>query len=186
MNKKTKGCLVTLAAILITPFLLVGGLRLSALRAMAKYDQCDHVALLAACRQMMANRDTYTNSPSYRPPYSWERGSVSLSRDHGAYGPEIPDVVRNLSPLYVVIRADSVIIGDPPRFPPMRRGMIAFPADAEFQYGTRQYLDGLWYWNGNIHPSVKPEFDRRMDGKIKRIEANHRLEATPTSSRNLE
>ncbi len=170
MKKKPNGCLLSLGIILSLFFLWFAASAIGSRLAVRKYNRCDHAALLAASRQMLANRMSFTNSPNFREPHSWEGSSISLARDPAGFGSEFPAVIRELSPLYIVIREDSVIISDPPSFPAMRRGVIAFSRGTEFQYGTERYQDGLWYWNGSLDASVRPEFDRRMEEKVKRIE----------------
>ena len=178
MKTKPHGCLISLAIILGLFVLWVAATAIGGRLAVRKYDGSDHAALLAACREMLANRLSFTNSPSFRAPHSWEGTTISLTRDPTGFGPEIPRAIRELNPRYIVIHEDSLIVSDPPSFPPMRRGVIAFPADAEFQYGTEKYIDGLWYWNGNLNASVRPEFDRRMEEKLKQIKANQVPEDT--------
>ncbi len=174
MKRKRIGCLV--AVLLAVSGVVTWDIRAihAMQRAAAKFDDCDHVALLAACRQMIATRTSFTNSPNYNPP-SYAPDDICLTLDAGPYGPEVPAILRELSPQYIGIREDHVVISDPSRSPPMRRGVLAFAESAEFQYGTRQYIDGLWYWNGKLHSSVKPEYDRRMDEKRKRIEGQQPL-----------
>ena len=150
MKTKRNGCLIFVAitAMIFMLFLVATtiGVRLAA----RKYDRCDHSALLAACREMLAHRTSFTNSPNFRQPRSGEKATISLFRDPAGYGPDIPLIIRELNPRYLLIREDSIIIADPPSYPAMRRGVIAFAPDTGNQYGTRKYIDGLWFWNGDF------------------------------------
>jgi hypothetical protein len=96
---------------------------------------------------MIANRDTYTNSSIYRPSPSWLSGDIRLERGDSSFGPA---TIRNLNPLVITIRTNLLIIDDPSSIPPFRRGVIAFTSDAREQFGTKRYIDGLWYWNGEF------------------------------------
>lgn len=182
MNWKHTGCLAFVAIILGVLVAWNITARYASQRAVAKYDDCDHAALLAACRQMIATRNSFTNSPNFDPP-GYAPDDICLTRKAGAYGPEVPAILRELSPKFIGIREDSLVISDPPDTVRMRRGVLAFSEGVEFQYGTRQYIDGLWYWNGRLHPSVRPEFDRRMDEKIKRIKDQPRTAPPPPAPR---
>jgi hypothetical protein len=132
-------------------FLIVGGsvvlavLTLAVAGALAhrKYDSCDHAKLLSACRYMIAHRQEYTNSPS-RYAVSWDPSVIYLKRKEGAYGAEVPEVIRELNPQGINIAEDYLVIVDPPAFPPRRRGVVAFPLGSERQWGSRCYCDGLW------------------------------------------
>ena len=150
MNTKRNRCLILFAIIAMIFMLFVVATTIGARLAIRKYNKCDHYALLAACREMLSHGMSFTNSPNFRPPHSWEGTTITLTRDPSGYGPDIPLVIRELNPRYLVIRDDSIIIVDPPSFPAMRRGIIAFAPDAEKQYGTRNYIDGLWFWNGDF------------------------------------
>jgi len=82
----------------------------------------------------------------------------------------MPHAIRELNPMWVVINEDSVLIKDVAGFFPMRLCMIAFPEDADVQYGTKQYLDGLWYWGStHLKKCVCGEPDRlgKRDDRIK-------------------
>ena len=149
MKRDTKFTLALLALTIGIAALIVTALDISIRHALAKYNQCDHAALLAACRQMITDRNTYTNDPSYSPSPP-ELGDITLWRENSSYGPTIPAMIRNLNPLSITVRTNLLIINDPSSIPPFRRGIIAFASDAREQFGTKQYIDGLWYWNGEF------------------------------------
>ena len=150
MKTGLKGCLIIVAIIAMLLILWIVATVIGVRVAVRKYDRCDHAALLATCREMLSHRTSFTNSPNFRQPHSWEKATISLIRDPTGYGPDIPLVIRELNPRRLLIREDSLIIADPPSFLAMRRGVIAFAPDAKKQYGTRKYIDGLWYWDGNF------------------------------------
>jgi hypothetical protein len=179
MNTKRNRCLILFAIIAMIFMLFVVATTIGARLAIRKYNKCDHYALLAACREMLSHGMSFTNSPNFRPPHSWEGTTITLTRDPSGYGPDIPLVIRELNPRYLVIRDDSIIIVDPPSFPAMRRGIIAFAPDAEKQYGTRNYIDGLWFWNGDFQSE---EMRNQVYGietpKIRRPTSGPRLPAT--------
>ena len=139
------GCLIALA----TPVMLILVAYIIEWRVSWKYDFLNHAAVLAACREMIDHRQTYTNDPSY-DEISWERNSVYLTRDKAAYGIAVPQIIRNMNPRAIIIRENYLDIRDPCIFPPRRRGAVAFPAGTKNQFGTKPYIDGFWYWDGSF------------------------------------
>jgi hypothetical protein len=101
----------------------------------------DHARVLAACREALANKSSYRND---RDRWGWaEENDVILL-------PPLPDnfpaAIRELHPRDVMIKEDSVIICFTA---PFARVCILGFAVGVHQYGTQQYIDGLWFWDGN-------------------------------------
>jgi hypothetical protein len=111
--------------------------------AIRKYrlNHLDHRQLLAACRQAIADRRSYRNDKD-----KWG----TLHEDDVLLLPplqnEVPQALRNLHPRDILIREDSVIITLNVKV--ARMSLLAFAPGAR-QYGTHQYIDGFWFWNGN-------------------------------------
>jgi hypothetical protein len=111
--------------------------------ALQKYrlNHLDHKQLLAACRQAIADRSSYRNDKD-----KWgtlhEDDVLLLSPIQN----EVPQVLRDLHPTDILIRDDSVLITL--NVPLARVCIVGFNPGVR-QYDTSQYVDGLWFWNGN-------------------------------------
>jgi hypothetical protein len=96
---------------------------------------------LDACRQAIADRGSYRNDKD-----KWG----DLHEDDVLLLPpmqdNVPQELRDLRPSYIVIREDSVLITF--NVPLVRLSILGFASGAR-QYGTSQYIDGLWFWNGD-------------------------------------
>jgi len=101
----------------------------------------DHVRILLACREALANRTSYRNDKE-----KWvtaEKDDVVILRPI----PEnFPKAIRQLHPSSVLIKEDRVFISFTAPF--ARISLLGFAPDAH-QYGTKRYIDGLWFWDGN-------------------------------------
>ncbi len=90
--------------------------------------ECDHPAVLAACRQLLADSDEPSsgrNQVVLRPPYS----------------DTTPRILQEMKPRYIVVQKDRVLL----RFGSMPKMYLnAFRKGAE-EYGKRELIDGLWY-----------------------------------------
>lgn len=104
----------------------------------------DYKLVLEASRQMIKNRDSYTNDwaeRSYLP-----KKAIVLDPKVQAFGKNVPDAVRDLHPLYIMILKDRLMIClDNPS--PRRQVIFAFAEGVE-ERGTYKLIDGLWYYNG--------------------------------------
>ena len=148
MTRSSKRCTSLVGIAIFSLFALCG----RGVHERKKYDCCDHTALLAACRQLISHPEMYAGSPSaiFPVPGPPDRGFILyLSRSKAAYGEEIPEILRRLSPDEIVVNADGTcVVNDPVVFPPMRNAIIAFSKDCDRQWGTRRYIDGLWRLDG--------------------------------------
>lgn len=111
--------------------------------AIRKYrlDHLDHAKVLAACRETIANRSSYRNDKD-----KW--GTLDTD-DVLVLSPipnEVPEAIRDLHPSHIIIREDYILINF--KVPLARVAILGFQPGAT-QYGTYQYIDGLWFWNGN-------------------------------------
>ncbi len=101
----------------------------------------DQSRLLSACREAIANRSSYRNDKN--------RWGTLHEDDVLILSPlpvELPAAIRELKPRYVIIRPDYAMINV--SVPLSRICVLGFGPDAK-QFGTFQYIDGLWFWNGN-------------------------------------
>jgi len=145
-QKSTKGCLkpilIVLAALLVLPIL-------SQLYVKFKIEQirrADPARILDACREMIAKRESFKNNRDKWPSLINE-DAVLLLRPI----PEsVPQSIQQLNPKYIIIRPDSVLVDF--NIPFARAAVLAFRSGVQ-QYGTYQFVDGLWFWNGNKYPS---------------------------------
>jgi hypothetical protein len=137
MKNSLRNALVGLSVIILVLMLPAGW------AAVKRYQlsHSDHVRILLACREALENRNSYRNDKD-----KWvtaEENDVVLLRPI----PEnFPEAIRQLHPRYVLIKKNCVII----RFtaPFARICLLGFAPGAR-QYGTRRYIDGLWFWDGN-------------------------------------
>ena len=99
---------------------------------------CNHPALLAACRELIANRQSFSNEVIR----SWSDGTFVDGKSEQLL--KMPTIIQQLQPLHVDIGTDCVVVyvAIPPR-----AIVVGFAAGAK-QSGTRKLIDGLWLWGG--------------------------------------
>ena len=115
---------------------------------MYRLQHLDHARILSACREAIENRASYRNDKDRWPTLHQE--DVLLLQPLPA---NVPKAIRDLHPRDVVIRPDYVMIN---WFIPFYRiGLLGFRSGAK-QFGTFEYIDGLWFWNGNRSTEKKP------------------------------
>jgi hypothetical protein len=106
-----------------------------------RFAHLDHKRILDACRQAITDRKSYRNDKG-----QWG----TLHEDDILLLPpmqdNVPQELRDLHPSYILIREDSVLITF--NVPLVRLSILGFASGAR-QYGTSQYIDGLWFWNGD-------------------------------------
>jgi hypothetical protein len=102
----------------------------------------DHARVLEACRQAITNQAEYRNDNA-QWGYAYKDDVVILP----PMPENLPQPIRELRPRDVIIRGDSVLINL--SLPFSRLGLVGFKPGAK-QTGTFQYMDGLWFWDGNI------------------------------------
>ena len=104
--------------------------------------RADPARILTDCRKMIAERSTFRNDR--------DRWELLPGEDTVVLLPPIPENVpqeiRQLHPRYIEIRKDNVLINF--TIPFARAGILGFQSGAQ-QYGTYQFIDGLWFWNGD-------------------------------------
>jgi hypothetical protein len=108
----------------------------------------DHALILTACREAIENRESYPNDKD-----KWgtlHEDDVLLLRP---LPDKLPKVIRDLKPHDVIIRPDYAMLNL--SIPFCRICLLGFHPGAK-QFGTFQYIDGLWFWNGN-DSTKKPE-----------------------------
>jgi hypothetical protein len=97
----------------------------------------NHGAVLAACREMMAKRNTYKGKRTDWPP---DRG-VYIDFTVSPVDSSIPKTIRSLHPAYIVIQSNSVSVVFLSGFSGL--GYVAYPEGVEGG-GSEKLIDGLW------------------------------------------
>ena len=97
----------------------------------------NYPAVLKACREMIAKKDSYRGQ---RPDLPADAG-VYLDFTTGPIDPAIPEVIRGLKPAYVVIESNAVLVVFLGGF-----SHLGYQAYAEGSQGggTEKLIDGLW------------------------------------------
>ena len=101
----------------------------------------DHALLLRACREAVENRAAYRNDKD-----KWgtlHEDDVLLLRP---IPDNVPNAILDLGPSDVIIRPDYAMLNL--SLPFRRICILGFRPGAK-QFGTFQYIDGLWFWDGN-------------------------------------
>ena len=140
MMKTIRAFLIATACVIAGMFLFIWVVfRIPAGRAVSTIEAADHAALLAACRQTIADRPQYTNDRD--PDVTWMDEWVTCKRGSQDYQRRLPAALRDLDPNWVLIGTNQVVVSF--RGPPARVYVRGFMPDAK-QFGTRQLIDGLW------------------------------------------
>ena len=95
---------------------------------------------------MVEQRASYRND---RPKWDPREEDVRVNRPLPEH---VPKVIRELKPHRMIIRPDYAMLTFTVPF--YRMGLLGFRAGAA-EFGTFEYIDGLWFWNGN--DSTKPK-----------------------------
>jgi hypothetical protein len=140
MNKITKIFLiVSLCWFIVIPVIVGIGFRLYGMHLKRPIFHGDHPAMLAACRTMIAERQSYHND---------RQDSQSTLGDPVIIQPvrnsEVPTIIKNMNPAYIRIYKDHVLIC----FSALPRVYLLGFAEGAKQYGAIKLIDGLWY-DGN-------------------------------------
>lgn len=131
--------------IVLLPFVFAGLNPLVYEIEMHNLAHVDHQLLLQACRELIANRNTYKNTnPGWFP--TPEPKIVVLDQTVAPFGQEIPEIVRKMN-CQIFIRENYVTLFVP-HASLSRMFFLGFREGAE-QFGTFKYIDGLWFWNGH-------------------------------------
>jgi len=106
----------------------------------------DRVALLQACRQMLADRDAYRND---WPEWRLAAGNKALDSEKGEIPPNVPAIIRQMKPRYIIIKQDHVLVmvHAPPRTGFI--GCLEGADDLEWlnRIGAQKWTNGLWYFD---------------------------------------
>lgn len=98
--------------------------------------------LLGACRMLISAKQGNTIVGAVSPT---DAEGISVAGDSIASTAWMPRSFVALHPRYICIRSDYVLVAlDTPG---ERTVLLGFRKGAH-QFGTRQLIDGLWYWNG--------------------------------------
>lgn len=134
------------AVILFLTLLFVANLVHVKIR-MHQLQRADHVRILAAGREAIANRILYRNDKDKE----WS----TLRQDEVLLRPPmpiaLPEAIRELRPREVIISDEMIFIDL--NLPFCRIDLLGFKLGAA-QYGTFRYIDGLWFWNGNKQTEI--------------------------------
>lgn len=98
----------------------------------------NHEAVLAACREMLVNRDKYRNDWDGNPTLL--EGDKALDSRKGIT-PDVPKPIRELKPDCIIIRKDKVEIR---LAGPYLQYIIGFKEGVPGQ-GDKMLTNGLWY-----------------------------------------
>lgn len=132
-----RGCLIAIlvpVALFATHFGWIG-YRLFRLK------HANHALILSACREAIENRASYRNDNA-RWGFVYKDDVVVLR----PLPQNLPKIIRDLNPHVIIIRPDYAMLNY--NVPFCRIGLLGFRSGAD-QFGTFQYIDGLWFWNGN-------------------------------------
>ncbi|MDD5676856.1 MAG: hypothetical protein PHW60_02555 [Kiritimatiellae bacterium] len=140
---------------LILPLLFTVNLARIKIR-MHSLQVADHALILAACRQAVEHRCEYRNDKD-----QWGALHEDTVLILAPLPLEIPEPLRKLNPIHLIINEDQINISMP--LPFCRIGLKAFKSGAE-EYGTFKYIDGLWFWNGRFE-SIE------MENRVRRIKS---------------
>jgi len=104
----------------------------------------DPQTLLTACREMIANREKFRND--WAEDYGKNRGDRTLDRDKGAYGQDVPAIIRKMNPFHIVISKNRVLVFV---YGPPRTGFIGYITGADElgmlnQNRATMITNGLW------------------------------------------
>ena len=108
---------------------------------MFRLQHTDQSRLLSACREVIANHSSYRNDK--------DRWGTLHDDDVLLLPPlpvNLPVAIRELKPRYVIVRPDYTMINVSVPF--RRICVLGFRSGAK-QFGTFEYIDGLWFWDGN-------------------------------------
>jgi hypothetical protein len=132
-----RGCLI---AILIPVALFATHLGWIKYR-LFRLQHADHAVILSACREAIENRASYRND---KPKWgTLHEDDVLLLQPLPT---NLPKAIRDLNPHVIIIRPDYTMLNF--NVPFFRMGLLGFRSGAH-QFGTFQYIDGLWFWNGD-------------------------------------
>jgi hypothetical protein len=143
-----KSVLRAILIIVLVPLALFAGHMAWIQMKMYRLRHTDQSRLLSACRQAIANRSSYRNDK--------DRWGTLHDDDVLLLSPlpaDMPAAIRELKPHYVLVNPDYAMINV--SLPLSRICILGFRPEAK-QFGTFQYIDGLWFWNGNDTTKQKP------------------------------
>jgi hypothetical protein len=132
--------LIALFVVLVSPLVRT---ELMNKAEMNQLQHADHARLLAACRELMLNPTTSQNG---KQNSGWANETEVFIRP--PIPTNVPIAIRELNPEDIRIRMDYVMINLGRGFVPPRLDILAFWKGVR-QFGTFNYIDGLWFWNGN-------------------------------------
>ena len=108
-----------------------------------KIDKADHKRMLAECRDMLNNKEEYKKNDIVTDyvsqPYIYIDNYYRMIN--------LPSYIKSLEPNSITLHGDRAhldfdVVGK-------RMSVLAFKEGAS-EYGTKKYIDGLWYWDGNV------------------------------------
>jgi hypothetical protein len=138
--KKKHGCLL-IALICVLAFWTVEEVLFwgPARRARRRVEAVVPQSILAACRDLMAQRSVFQGEEVV-PDSEWVHVKLS-SPEHQKM---LPPPLVSLKPMWILIKTNHVTVGVHP--PPCRVYLRAFAPGAK-EFGSIKIIDGLWYQN---------------------------------------
>jgi hypothetical protein len=129
-------CIIVVSACYIVCGLLVNPIK--AYTVQHRVLTADHGVLLAACREMLINKDKYRNDWNGYP--SLAEGEKAIDARKGIT-PDVPKPIRELKPYCIIIRTNKIEIQ---LSGPYRQCVFGFK-DGVQEYGDKMLTNGLWY-----------------------------------------
>jgi hypothetical protein len=101
----------------------------------------DHQALANACRELILKKDTFTND--WKGRRSYPPGAVVLDTWQRPSREDVPSVIRDLQPSYIMIGQDRLLVYLSAY--PRREALFVF-AQGVAETGSIKLADGLWFY----------------------------------------
>lgn len=106
-------------------------------------NRADHVELLKACREILANRANYKSN---RPDLKFDSGEIYIDLTANSESIDLPAIIRQLHPSAIIFYKDRlqiIIYGGYFHF-----AIVAFP-EGNMGFGKKKLIDGLWLIDAN-------------------------------------
>jgi hypothetical protein len=121
----------------------------------------DHQAVLAACREILANASAWGLKLGGRYSVRWT--------PHSPESAKFPKAILDLAPSYVAILEDGCITvemhGGPDHFGFRAYSKNFKEPEPHYWYGDRELIDGLWYYDGE-YTDESPNHKKKIDAWI--------------------
>lgn len=138
--------LISLSLIALVPLIVAIDCKMnSAQEIPPRISGLNYTNILTASRVMISNFHTYQND--WHGRVQAPKNAKVLDPEVRSWGPEIPDAIRGLHPIYLMIYEDRMLIYL--EVFPKRLVLFAFAAQVQKQSGSIRLINGLWFFDGN-------------------------------------